>query len=56
MDVLANEIKCEKLERITIVDDLEKFFQVGAKLPSQEKKRLLEFLRANIDVFRMESI
>ena len=33
------------------MDDPEKFFQVEAKLPSQEKEILLEFLRANIDVF-----
>ena len=46
-----NEVKCEELERIIIADDPEKFFQVGAKLPSQEKEILLEFLRANIDVF-----
>ena len=32
-------------------DDPEKFFQVGAKLPSQEKEQLVEFLRKNIDVF-----
>ena len=51
MDVLADKVKCEELERVIVVDDLEKFFQVGAKLPLQEKERLLEFLRANIDVF-----
>ena len=28
-----------------------KFFQVGVKLPSQEKKQLVEFLRENVDVF-----
>ena len=32
-------------------DDPEKFFQVGAKLPSQEKEQLVEFLRENVDVF-----
>ena len=47
----ADEVKCEELERIVIADDPKKFFQVGAKLPSQEKEILLEFLRANIDVF-----
>jgi len=39
------------LEKITVADDPEKFFQVGTNLPLQEKERLLEFLRANIDVF-----
>ena len=28
-----------------------KFFQVGVKLPSQEKEQLVEFLRENVDVF-----
>ena len=36
---------------VTIADDPEKFFQVGAKLSLQEKERLLEFLRVNVDVF-----
>ena len=51
MDVPADEIKCEELEKITVVDNPKKFFQVGTNLPLQEKERLLEFLRANIDVF-----
>ena len=34
-----------------VADDPEKFFRVGAKLPLQEKANLLEFLRANVDVF-----
>ena len=28
-----------------------KFFQVGAKLPLQEKEQLVEFLKENVDVF-----
>ena len=51
MDVPADEVKCENLERVIVADDPEKFFKVGAKLPLQEKERLLEFLRANVDVF-----
>ena len=39
------------MERVIVADDLERFFQVRAKLPLQEKERLLEFLRANVDVF-----
>ena len=31
--------------------DVEKFFQIGAKLPPQEKEELVEFLKKNIDVF-----
>ena len=51
MDVSADKVGCEGLERVTVADDLEKFFQVGAKLPLQEKEKLLEFLRANVDMF-----
>ena len=51
MDVLADEVECEDLERVIVASDPEKFFQVGTKLPLQEKERLLEFLRANVDVF-----
>ena len=47
----AKEAKCEDLEQIAIDDDPEKFFQVGAQLPPQEKEELIEFLRRNIDVF-----
>ena len=49
--MLADEVKCEEQEKIVIADDPKKFFQVRAKLPLQEKEILLEFLRANIDVF-----
>ena len=51
MDVPSDEVKCEDLERVIVADDPERFFQVGAKLPLQENERLLEFLRANVDVF-----
>ena len=33
IDKLAEEAKCEGLEKVVIGDDLEKFFQVGAQLP-----------------------
>ena len=48
---MADEAKCEDLERVIVVDDPEKFFQVGAKLPSRKKEQLVEFLRENVDVF-----
>ena len=48
---LADEAKCEDLERVIVGDDPEKFFQVGAKLPLQEREQLVEFLRENVDVF-----
>ena len=47
----SDEMKCEDLVKITIEDDPEKFFQVGAQLPQQERKELVEFLKRNIDVF-----
>ena len=39
------------MEEIAIDGDLEKFFQIGAQLPPQEKEELLAFLKRNIDVF-----
>ena len=47
----AEEAKCEDLEKIVVGDNPEKFFQVGAQLPPQEKEELIEFLMRNIDVF-----
>ena len=47
----SDEVKCEDLVKITIEDDLEKFFQVGSQLPQQEREELVEFLKRNIDVF-----
>ena len=40
----ANGVECEDLEKVVVAGDPEKFFQVGAKLPLQEKVSLLEFL------------
>ena len=50
-DAPAEDAKCENLEKVVIGDDPEKFFQVGAQLPPQEKEELLEFLKRNLDVF-----
>ena len=47
----SDEMKCGDLVKITIEDDPEKFFQVEAQLPQQERKELVEFLKRNIDVF-----
>nr|XP_023906298.1 uncharacterized protein LOC112018021 [Quercus suber] len=47
----AGEAECENLEKVSVGDDLDKFFQVGAQLPLLEKEQLIEFLRRNIDVF-----
>ena len=47
----AEKAKCEDLETVVVGDDPEKFFQVEAQLPPQEKEELTEFLRKNVDVF-----
>ena len=51
MEGPTEETKCEDLEKFVVSDDPEKFFQVGAQLPPQEKEELVEFLKRNIDVF-----
>ena len=45
----------EDLEKVIIGDDLERFFQVGARLPLQEKEELVELLRKNVDVFAWDA-
>ena len=51
MDGQVKDAKCEDLEKFTVGDDLEKFFQVRAQLPPQEKEELMGFLKRNIDMF-----
>ena len=51
MDEASEGAKCEELEMIVIDDDSEKFFQVSAQLPLQEKEELIVFLKRNIDMF-----
>ena len=46
---------CEDLERVIIDRDPEKFFQVGAQLPTLEKQALIKFLRDNVDVFAWDA-
>ena len=36
-------------------DDTDKFFQIRAKLPPQEKEELVEFLKRNTDVFAWDA-
>ena len=40
---------------MVVGSDAEKFFQVGARLPPQEKEELVEFLKRNIDVFAWDA-
>ena len=43
------------MERVIVGDDPEKFFQIGVKLPLQEREHLVEFLRENVDVFALSA-
>ena len=43
------------MERVVVGSDAEKFFQVEARLPFQEKEELVEFLKGNIDVFAWDT-
>ena len=44
-------MKYEDLEKVVIGDDPERFFQMGAQIPLQENKQLVELMRRNMDVF-----
>ena len=55
LEIAADEAKCEDLERVVVRSDAEKFFQVGARLPPQEKEELVEFLKGNNDVFAWDA-
>ena len=48
-------MKCEDLDKVIIGDDPERFFQVGAQLPLQEREQLVELLRRNVDVFTWDA-
>ena len=48
-------MKCEDLDKVVIGDDPERFFQVGAQLPLQEREQLVELLRRNVDVFTWDA-
>ena len=51
----ADEMKCEDLDKVIIGDDLERFFQVRARLPIQEKEELVKLLRRNVNVFAWDA-
>ena len=40
---------------MVVVDDPEKFFQVGTQMPLQEKEQLVDFLRKNVNVFAWDA-
>ena len=47
----ADEVRCEDLDKVVIGDDPERFFQVGAQLPQEEKEEIVKLLRRIVDVF-----
>ncbi|XP_030924708.1 uncharacterized protein LOC115951690 [Quercus lobata] len=47
----AVDVNCEELEKVLVGSDPERFFQIGSKLPPEEKSALIAFLRQNVDVF-----
>ena len=51
----TDEVRCEDLDKVVIGDDPERFFQVGAQLPLEEKEELVELLRRNVDVFAWDA-
>ena len=51
----TEESSCKDLERMIIDTDPEKFFQVGAQLPTHENQALIEFLRDNVDIFAWDA-
>ena len=55
LDTAAEGAKCKDLEKVVIGGDSEKFFQIGAQLPPQEKEELVEFLKRNIDMFAWDA-
>ena len=55
LDIAVEGAKCENLEKVVIGGDSEKFFQIGAQLPPQEKEELVEFLKRNINVFAWDA-
>ena len=48
-------VSCEDLEIVIIDTNPEKFFQVGAQLPTLEKQALIEFLQDNVDIFAWDA-
>ena len=52
---LADEVKCEDLEKVVIGDDPKRFFQIGTQLPLQEKEQLVNLLTRNVDVFAWDA-
>ena len=48
---MAKGVRCEKLKKVTIDTDVDKYFQIGVQLPPREKEELVAFLKKNVDMF-----
>ena len=48
---MAKGVRYEKLKKVTIDTDVDKYFQIGVQLPPREKEELVAFLKKNVDVF-----
>ena len=46
----------EKLMKVKILPDTDKYFQIGMSMKNQDKVEMLLFLMQNVDVFCMESV
>lgn len=44
-------VSCEELDKIVIGKDEERYFQIRTKLPLDDKEKLVNFLKKNLDVF-----
>lgn len=44
-------MSCEELENVTIEKDVVRYFQVGIQLPVEDKKKLVDLFKDNLDVF-----
>lgn len=48
---LDSSESCEELDKIVIGKDEERYFQIRTKLPLDDKEKLVNFLKKNLDVF-----
>ena len=51
----TEEASCEDLEKVLVGTNPKRCFQVGSELPPQEKEKLIDFLKENVDVFAWDA-
>ena len=44
-------MSCKELEKVTIREDVDRYFQVRIQLLVEDKRQLVDFLKHNLDVF-----